>query len=500
MSEDMLTSSAQTARADHLVWICASAFGGAMIFGALPLYLVNQTSVDLYTLLPSVVLSGVCLAMIFSERGIRHNLASPLVIVASIYLICLGLPSMVFALTPLGQRNLFLGMEYVPLVDFYALGVLSLFYFGFTLAELVNRESRGRTVPGRPPRVGRIHVESASAPTQHSQPEMAANLLCMIAFASLACFYLSLASQGLLNGDVLRGAGQFNSWNWLEYMMLLGKAGLTMCTLTAGILWARHPLRRLWLVPVASFFMGATTDSRAVALPFLLFLVPSTLMRRAVSGGRLILVAVLCVLSATYLLEVRPSHMGLSGFFKAVGQGANQTERSGLLGGVSSLEYTTGPFWVSKNAKPQHAIVEVWRLVEPLPSFIVKQNLFVTNMMPYLGVYGGNTGAPFPLLGELYFFFGWWGIGFAFPSGFLLSVAFRRCETALKSAREENLLWPLLYMGFVAGVVDSMHSGLRTITRYPVWAILWSIIFISVVRRIDNMQRTALSPRANYLQ
>ena len=497
----MLTSSSKTAGAEQLFWVGASALAGAVILAAFPLYLVNETSVSLYALSSPILLTSACVAVLLSANGIRYSLASPLVIVASIYLVCLGLPSVIFALTPAGKRDPFVGLEYVSVVDLYALAVVLLFFLGFTLAELRNRHSQGRKAVGsytKSPEGRDIHTDAEFAATKNSQYKTTANLLCVIAFSALACFYFSMRSQGMLNDDVLRGTGQFDSWNWVEYLALLGKGGLLMSTLTAGVLWPRHPYRRLWLVPFASFFMGATTDSRAVLLPFLLFLIPSTLVRRAVFGRRLIAVAVLCVLSAAYLLEVRPSHMGLGGFFKAVGRGPDRDEGVGLLAGVSSLEYTSGPFWVSNQAKPPHVIAQVWRLVNPLPSFVVEQNLFLTNMMPYLGVYGGNSGAPFPLLGELFFFFGWWGVGFAFPSGFLMSVVFRRCEKSLKTGPQENLLWPLLYMGFVEGMVDGMHSGLRTVTRFPVWAILWSIVFAQSVKLINGKKRPSVfSSRAD---
>jgi hypothetical protein len=97
--------------------------------------------------------------------------------------------------------------------------------------------------------------------------------------------------------------------------------------------------------------------------------------------------------------------------------------------------------------------------------------------MFYLGGSGGSSGAPFPLLGEIYFFFGWLGIVLAIPAGATSSWLFSRFQRSLISPDHRTLLWCLLYMGCILSMLMGMHDGLRTVTRYPIWVVAWYYSF-----------------------
>jgi hypothetical protein len=126
----------------------------------------------------------------------------------------------------------------------------------------------------------------------------------------------------------------------------------------------------------------------------------------------------------------------------------------------------------------------------------MEQDIAATNLVAYIGHIGGNQGNPFPVLGEMYLFFGWAGVLFGFCGGFVMAVLFEKSRRARPDAYPFALFWPCLYTSCVLGGIMSLHSGLRTTTRLPLWAIIWFFCFtaaVTVLREPLLKDRTFLS-------
>jgi hypothetical protein len=446
-------------------------------------------------LISSVLLCAFCVAMILGPKGMHLSFGSPLAVVPAIHLVSLGLPSLGYALGVYSTNEFFLRPEFVTVVNWYALAALVLFYLGFSAADWRMDKRKTRNGENSP----RVFKRSTRVPTRPRETEivgqsgkMYANLVCVLAVGAFACFYFSFMSQGMLASDVIRGTGQFDTWGLDNYLVMLGEAGLLLSTLTAGAIRVWSPRRRLWMVPLLTSIEMAVTGSRGTVLPFLLFLLASAIADRKLSKRSLAILAPLalfCLLSATFIVQVRPSRYGVTNFFRAMQEGIGHVEAINPISGVSSFEITTAVFWIAQHATPRNAIAQVWRLLVPLPSFIVSQDIMLTNVMPYLGIYGGNHGTPFPVLGELFFFLGWLGVFCGFAAGFASCWLFRRCELALDRKRCANFLWPLVYTACVFGAVMSMHQGVRTLTRYPIWAVLWyfGVTRLAILMRVKSL-------------
>lgn len=459
-------------------------------------------------------------AMIFGSRGILLSAASPLTVVPSIFVVSLGLPSLCYALGINDYNRFYIKPEYVSDVNYFALFALLCFYAGVRLADLKGK--RPETRAGRKTKLspfitndldapkggfeiasgqfgrGRPFPTSAVRPSlgleierQKSDDKVLANLLCLLATVALACFYLSMRSEGLLDPDVIRGFGQFDSWGLFSYLAQLGTASLLMCVLTAAIARVHRPYLRLWLVPILSSAALGVMGSRGTLLPFLLFLIPSEIKGRIFSKKKLALVAIVCILSAVFIVQARPSHYGLSGFLDNLWQGTTQAEAMNPLEGLSSFEITSSVFWIAHQLKPVGAISQIWSLVSPLPSFVVKQDILLTNVLPYFGIYGGNNGTPFPLLGELFFFLSWFGALFGLAAGAVLGWLFRKSNASLfQTSGFRSFLWPLVYTASIVSAIMSMHQGMRTVTRYPIWAVVWYFGFRGLLSLVNCLRPT----------
>jgi hypothetical protein len=275
----------------------------------------------------------------------------------------------------------------------------------------------------------------------------------------------------------IRGEGQFDPWNSANYLFLLGSGGLTLLSMTAGILKISDRRVRLWLVPILASAAYGTTGSRGVILPFIFFFLPSVIHTFGKLNKKAILLGIAGLASATLIPQLRPGSYGIWNFIQGIPSGFRDADEISALRGISSLENTMITFAIAEEAKPPGVVWDSWRLVVPLPSFIVHPDVRLTNIMPYLGSSEENSGAPFPALGELYFFFGWFGVLLGIPAGLLGSWLFFRCRLSLNRGQGDPLFWCLLYMTFLFGVIMSMHSGLRTLTRYPIWALGWYYIY-----------------------
>jgi len=193
-------------------------------------------------------------------------------------------------------------------------------------------------------------------------------------------------------------------------------------------------------------------------------------------------VALLTLLSVMYIGLVRPRYVGLSDFVESLGNGSEAlAAASDPLNAVTSLDTTTATFWVGRDIVQRDGWAQLGRILSPVPSFIIEQDIAATNLVAYTGHVGGNQGNPFPVLGEMYLFFGWAGVLLGFIGGFIMAVVFEKSRSVRPDAYPFALFWPSLYSSCVLGGIMSLHSGLRTTTRLPLWMIIWYFCFTAAV-------------------
>jgi hypothetical protein len=137
---------------------------------------------------------------------------------------------------------------------------------------------------------------------------------------------------------------------------------------------------------------------------------------------------------------------------------------------------------------------QIWRILSPVPSFIIEQDIAATNLVAYIGHVGGNQGNPFPVLGEMYVFFGWGGVFLGFFAGFVMALLFEKTRRTRPGGYPVAMLWPALYSACVYAGIMSLHSGLRTTSRLPLWAAIWHLCFITVVAILREPVLQARNP------
>jgi hypothetical protein len=231
----------------------------------------------------------------------------------------------------------------------------------------------------------------------------------------------------------------------------------------------------------------AARGSRGTFLPFLLFLFASEVAGRRTSRTRLTAITLVAVATVVFISQVRSTSFGLFNFFTSLQQGSSQVTSLEPLLGVSSVGANTSVFWISSQTSPDNTLPQMWALLSPLPSYFVHQDIGATSLFPYLGITSTNSNAPFPLVGELFFYFGWWGMAAGVISGFAIGFIYHFCLGTRNIKNLASLVWPLFYVACVMGVIMSMHSGIRTVSRLPIWAFAWYLAFSGASKIVSTL-------------
>ncbi len=459
-------------------------------------------------LLPASLLCAACLAMILSRRGVRLSFTSPLAILPAVYLLSLGLPSLSYGLG-IRTQDAFFRPHYTAAVSYYSFAMLSIFYLGYIMAEFgrraklrdsgleYSRSERRASLGGSRLRI-RWGIDGIYG-------EISANFLLGIGTLALAIHACVIGRGRFLEGLVPRGDGQWNPLGSQYYLDSFALFLLLMSTITAGLIQAWRPQRRLWVVPLPFALFLAARGSRGTFLPFLLFVLACELVKRTPSLKRVASIGLLCLCSVIIIAEVRSPYLGLADFLQSVRQAPRAVTEVRPLAGFSSLGVSTAAFWISDNMQVEGRLRHVAAELAPLPSFIVHQDRRFTDILPYLGIRDSGSAFPFPVIGELYFFFGWPGILLAFPAGFGAARLYFCCRSVRPEEYPIAILWPLVYLACIFAVVMSVHSGLRTVTRLPLWALVWYVMFTQAIRflasplhleKLRVTQRSSPQPRA----
>jgi hypothetical protein len=430
------------------------------------------------SLVPAVLLCTLSIALMVSSRGARLSVVSPLAIVPAIYLMSLGLPALAFSLG-LDGREIFLRPEYVEVVSYYTLGLLCTFYAGHLFAGF--RASR-RTHAAWQKVPDRSTIGQSLQPQQAILGEISVAFLLAIGTVALATHAYLAGKERFWEGFVPRGAGQWNPMGWDYYVACFGLFLLLLSTVTAGLAHGSRARARLWLVPLLFALFLAARGSRGTLLPFFLFVLASETLRKRNSLKKPVAVGVLCLCSVVMISGARSPYLGLTDFFRGLGDTQHDISSMDALSGFSSLGVTTTVFWISDDITVHGRLGHAWAELTPLPSFIVHQDRRFTDVLPYLGIRDANNAFPFPVVGELYFFFGWLGIFLGFPAGFVVAWIYSQCRRSVPEDYPYGVLWPIIYMVCAFGIIMSVHSGLRTVTRLPLWGFVWYLAFTGTVR------------------
>jgi hypothetical protein len=423
------------------------------------------------------------LVFVLGRRGIRDSYVSPLAVFPALYLLSIGLPSLFFAFR-IGGGDTLLKPDYISPVNQYVMWLLVTAYLGYIAADYAIR-ARGSLKNRRPlnDNVG----SSADSPKRPSMlppyvGETACNLVVVMSLVALVAGVLTKGMDEIWEGYTVRGTGQWEAQHFKDYILLVVEACLVNSTITGGVLRAWFPAKRLWIAPLTWCLMVAPGGSRGTLIPFALFLTASIVAGKKTSVIKMVGIGLITLLSVMYIGLVRPRHVGLVDFAGSLGTGQEALANvSDPLDAVSSLQTTTATFWVARDIEQRNVLLQLWRVLTPAPSFVVEQDIAATNLVAYVGHVGGNQGNPFPLIGELYLFFGWWGILLGFFPGFLFAILFEKSRSARPAAYPFALLWPALYTACVFAGIMSLHSGLRTTSRLPIWATVWYFCFITAI-------------------
>jgi hypothetical protein len=401
------------------------------------------------------------------------------VVFPSLYFLSLGLPSLFFA-SGFESDDLLLKPDYIAPVNQYAALLLITFYLGYILAEYAIRaharkkDSQAAKHPV-PPELS--HDRAGTLPPLVG--ETSCNLVVLVSVGMLLAGILMTGWDKFWEGSFVRGTGQWDAPQFQDYFLLVVEACLINSTITAGVIRAWFPAKRLWIAPAAWCLMVAPGGSRGTLIPFTLFLTASVVAGKKTSVKKMVGIALLTLVSVMYIGLVRPRYVGLVDFAGSLGAGeeALATAPDPIVA-VSSLETTTATFWVARDMDHRNIPGQIWRILSPVPSFIIGQDIAATNLIAYIGHVGGNQGNPFPVLGEMYMFFGWGGVSLGLFVGFVMALLFEKTRRAHPGAYPSALLWPALYSACVYAGIMSLHSGLRTTSRLPLWAVIWYLCFI----------------------
>jgi hypothetical protein len=432
-------------------------------------------------LFSSLLLCGICTAMILSRRGIWTSYTSPLVVFPALYLLTPGISSLLY-LMGIGADDMLMKPAEIPVVCLYASAIIATFYIGYIMADYVvsartsqkNLRSQLRQGAGFESKI------AVNSRLPALVGEISSSFLVAVSVLALAVTYQVLGWETLWHGSALRGEGQWDAKGVGDYIALVTLGLLMMSTIVAGVISAWFPRRRLWVAPLAWSLFMAPGESRAVVLPFALFVLAAAVAGKKIPLSRMALISLLTVVSVVYIGAVRSRHASLVDFAESLQSGGQTfTSTSDPINGLALLAPTTATFWVAKDIEDPGASGNLWRILSPVPSFLVEQHTAETNLMAYVGHIGGNQANPFPVLGEMYLYFGWAGVMLGFPAGFLLRVIFDRSRRARPDGYPYALLWPSLYTACVLAGITSLHSGLRTATRMPLWAVLYYLGFVA---------------------
>jgi hypothetical protein len=139
------------------------------------------------------------------------------------------------------------------------------------------------------------------------------------------------------------------------------------------------------------------------------------------------------------------------------------------LNPLNALDPFTTRAWTRTLGEPPDLIeggLGLLAALQPVPSQLVPFEVRAGESLSSIMGTEGSTGITTPALGELYYWFGLWGVLVLYPFGRLCRwIDRRRLEAG-------SVVDFVLWVGTVAGFVVGLHSGVRAMTRMSVYGLL----------------------------
>ncbi|MCB9667003.1 MAG: hypothetical protein H6715_02650 [Myxococcales bacterium] len=279
-----------------------------------------------------------------------------------------------------------------------------------------------------------------------------------------------------------RSYGQFQETiPWTSFVTRLASALAYPLVATAGVAWVSSRRSLYLLVPALVSVVPVARFSRGMFIPAAVFVLTASIAsprkKHSVAIG---VFAVCCVLG--FIMGARLRHQsegfGLASIVDYY-SGSAQTESDeassllrDLLVSTNVMPITSMVFQVGVRAEGDQTLGYLLSQL-PIPSFLLPQWIPYTSLSYDLGWFG--SGYPYPLIGELWVFFGWWGALLFWLIGMVCAKIDARVKWGGINTRYDYvtcaLYGAMLYFSF-----RSFHSGMRSALRPLVYLALIGIV------------------------
>jgi len=407
-----------------------------------------------------ILLGALAVGLLFRPSGNLLDIRYAFVVT-----VLLGLcgPSVLLLLTGDRVENAFIVPKLIPLVHRYATVCVLLFWVGY--------------YAGRWRWWGK---ERETPPDLRLLPDDGQRLLVALLVLATIPLVLEIVNYGtdyvFGEASVRRGFYAQNKTDkpLLEYTRVLGKALSFPVAVVAGVAWQQRRQKIYWLVPVLLSIPLVAYFSRGMFLSFVVFLLGACF--RLPARKRLLYLAIASVFAMTSFLtgiamRKYTANTGLaqySNLFDQQGMEVAPVKKnfdkpfSALIDATDALSVATKVFDVGPRIEGR-----MWKgylLVQlPIPSFLLPKGVPTTNLTDDLHYHGARF--PYPLMGEMFVFFGWFG----------------------------SLIY--VFVGWFAGRTDRIINDRDALSRRPYFsAILYGLVLFMIVREFHSGLRSSLRP------
>ncbi len=278
--------------------------------------------------------------------------------------------------------------------------------------------------------------------------------------------------------DVIFEGGRNYTINSELLVTLVPLAGIiaSICTIFAGICYAKSSQKIVLLVPIIDILPRLIYLSRGFFLPIILFVLSSSLLGKYLPiGVYLIVTPILLLLGSAAVSSRGSSSGGLTGIESGI-----TSVQSDYLISFRDFFQTNFNLGILSNSVAFHDKnlslydgFKSWLMtVLPLPSFLKLPSITPPNVHELIGI--GGVGIPMPVVGELYFWMGWAGTLIFFLFGWWIGRLEGNIIYHTKVCG--RAYWPhiLIWLSVLYCFILSFHSASRGSSR----VLLYSVAFI----------------------
>ncbi|PAX53164.1 hypothetical protein [Brunnivagina elsteri] len=287
--------------------------------------------------------------------------------------------------------------------------------------------------------------------------------------------------------DIIFSGGRHYIINSELLVTLVPLAGIiaSICTIFAGICYAKSNQWIVLLVPIIDILPRLIYLSRGFFLPIILFTLSSSLLGKYLPIWVYLIVAPILLLLGSAAVSSRgTSSGGLTGIESGI-----SSVQGDYLSSFRDFFETNFNLGILSNAVAFHnkslsvydGFVSWLLTVLPLPSFLKLPSITPPNVHELLGI--GGVGIPMPVIGELYFWMGWTGTLIFFLFGWWIGRLEGNIIYQTKVCGSAYWTHILIWLSALYCFILSFHSASRGSSR----VLLYAVAFIWLLELIVSI-------------